>query len=202
MVLVISTTLAAISVDRFLFIVKPHLHNRFMKPWVALTLTIAIWILSAVYTTFYIFGLDFDLYQFNSSFCFLPSSSSRGFLGIFATIIILGIIVVTTLWTFCFTRRFFRDQSVIAGESAYTSKKKRLFGIFGSMLLIYGICLVPAFIYSLLYLFIDVPIWFIIVGTICFLFITVANPVIQSYFRPEIMSVLVSCCPFKLRACC
>ena len=35
-------TLAAISFDWFLFIVKPHLHKWFMRPWVALTLTIAI----------------------------------------------------------------------------------------------------------------------------------------------------------------
>ena len=52
MVEVIYMTLAAISFDRFLFIVKPHLHKRFMRPWVALTLTIAIWILSAVYNIF------------------------------------------------------------------------------------------------------------------------------------------------------
>ena len=45
-VLVIIMTVAAISVDRFLFIVKPHLHKQFMRPWVALTLTIIIWILS------------------------------------------------------------------------------------------------------------------------------------------------------------
>uniref|UniRef100_A0A1X7TAS5 G-protein coupled receptors family 1 profile domain-containing protein n=1 Tax=Amphimedon queenslandica TaxID=400682 RepID=A0A1X7TAS5_AMPQE len=45
---VLAFTLAAISFDRFLFIVKPHLHKRFMRPWVALTLTIAIWILSAI----------------------------------------------------------------------------------------------------------------------------------------------------------
>ena len=42
--LVISMTVAAIS-DRFLFIVKPHLHKRFTRPWVVLTLTIALWIL-------------------------------------------------------------------------------------------------------------------------------------------------------------
>ena len=48
---VISITLVAISFDRFLFIVKPHLHKRFTRPWVALTLTIAIWILSAVLGT-------------------------------------------------------------------------------------------------------------------------------------------------------
>uniref|UniRef100_A0A1X7UIS8 G-protein coupled receptors family 1 profile domain-containing protein n=1 Tax=Amphimedon queenslandica TaxID=400682 RepID=A0A1X7UIS8_AMPQE len=47
---VIFMTLAAISFHRFLFIAKPHLHKQFMRPWVALTLTIAIWILSAVYS--------------------------------------------------------------------------------------------------------------------------------------------------------
>ena len=54
---VISMTLAAISFDRFLFIVKPHLHKRFMRPWVALTLTIAIWILSAVLGTLPFLGI-------------------------------------------------------------------------------------------------------------------------------------------------
>uniref|UniRef100_A0A1X7UIS5 G-protein coupled receptors family 1 profile domain-containing protein n=1 Tax=Amphimedon queenslandica TaxID=400682 RepID=A0A1X7UIS5_AMPQE len=48
---VFSFTLAAISFDRFLFIVKPLLYKRFMRPWVALTLTIAIWILCAVLAT-------------------------------------------------------------------------------------------------------------------------------------------------------
>ena len=46
-VLVIVMTVAATSFDRFLLIVKPHLHKRFMRPWVALTLTIGIWILAA-----------------------------------------------------------------------------------------------------------------------------------------------------------
>ena len=50
------------------------------------------------------------------------------------------VIIVTSIWTFCFTRRFIRDQSAIAGESVYHVKKMKLFGIFGSMLLAYGIC--------------------------------------------------------------
>ena len=45
--LVIAVTVAAILFDRFLFIVKPHLHKQFMRPWVALTLTITIWVVSA-----------------------------------------------------------------------------------------------------------------------------------------------------------
>ena len=139
MILVILLTLVAISFDRFLFIVKPHLHKRFMRPWVALTLTIAIWILSAVLSSVHLFG--FHLYI---DIC-ISSSAGIGF-GVYITllsVIVLGIIFITSLCTFCFTRRFFKDQSVIAGESVYVSKKKRLFGIFGSMLLIYGICFVP-----------------------------------------------------------
>ena len=51
-------TLDAISFDLFLFIVKPHLHKRFMRPWVALTLTIAIWILSALLSSTPFYGLN------------------------------------------------------------------------------------------------------------------------------------------------
>ena len=198
MVVVISLTLAAISFDRFLFIVKPHLHKRFMRPWVALTLTTAMWILSAVLSSVHVFG--FHLYI---DICF-SYSDNIGFRVYFVILsaIVLGIIFVTSLWTFCFTRRFFKDQSVIAGESVYAAKKKRLIGIFGCMLLIYGICFVPGVLYFLLLLFIDVPIWFIILAIICFLFITIASPVIQSYFRPEIKSVLASCFFLYNCKCC
>uniref|UniRef100_A0A1X7T7P3 G-protein coupled receptors family 1 profile domain-containing protein n=1 Tax=Amphimedon queenslandica TaxID=400682 RepID=A0A1X7T7P3_AMPQE len=59
---VIFMTLAAISFDRFLFIVKPHLHKRFMRPWVALALTIVIWILSAVFSSAPLYGINEYLY--------------------------------------------------------------------------------------------------------------------------------------------
>ena len=186
-VLVISVTVATISFDRFLFIVKPHLHKRFIRPWVALTLTIGIWILAVPL----------------SIVRFFETSNSIGFFIylILLSVILLGIILVTSVWTFCFTFRFINNQSVTAGESVYASRKKRLFGLFGSMLIIYIICFIPGFIYFILYLFIEVlPVEVNIVATVCFVFITVANPVIQAYFRPEIKSVLLSRCPF-LSAC-
>ena len=184
--LVILVTVAAISFDRFLFIVKPHLHKRFMRPWVALTLTIGIWILAVPLS---IVG-------------FFKTSNSIGILIYFIllSVIIYGIILVTSVWTFCFTCRFINNQSVTAGESVYASRKKRLFGIFGSMLIVYIICFIPGMIYFILDLFIEVPVEVSIVAPVCFLFIMVANPVIQAYFRPEIKSVLLSRCPF-LSAC-
>ena len=197
-VLVISMTLAAISFDRFLFIVKPHLHKRFMRLWVALTITIIIWILSAVLVIVQNFGFDL---QFLFDFCAL-NSGSIGIIvyRIFLFVVIVGIIVVTSVWTFCFTCRFINNQSVTASESVYASRKKRLFGIFGSMLIVYIICYIPGFLYFILDLFIEVPEEYGLVATVCFVFITIANPIVQAYFRPEIKSVLLSRCPF-LSAC-
>ena len=197
-VLVISMTVAAISFDRFLFIVKPHLHKRFMRTWVALTITIIIWILSAVLVIVQNFGFDLQLLF---DFCAINSGSiGRIVYLIFLFVVIVGIIVVTSVWTFCFTCHFINNQSVTAGESVYASRKKRLFGIFGSMLIVYIICFIPGIIYFILDLFIEVPEEYGLVATVCFLFITIANPIIQAYFRPEIKSVLLSRCPL-LSAC-
>ena len=170
-----------------------------MRPWVALTLTIAIWLFAAAVSSFLVFGFQIDFY---THFCSLPISISHGVFGIIVAFVTLGIIFITSLWTFCFTRRFFKDQSVIAGESVYASKKKRLFGIFGSMLLIYGICFVPGVLYFLVSLFINASLWFNAVATLCFLFITIASPFIQSYFRPEIKSFFVSRCPHHICIFC
>ena len=199
---VIFMTLAAISFDRFLFIVKPHLHKRFMRPWVAaLTLTIAIWILSAVLSSGPFFGLNEYVYDEQYLLCYQRSNSTISLIIVFVFLpfVTTAIIIVTSLWTFCFTSK---AQSVMAGESVYASKKKRLFGVFGSMLLIYGICVVPSFVLLSLQHFIDVPLELFISIVICFLFMTVANPIIQSYFRPEIKSVLASHCPLLFSCVC
>ena len=47
---------------------------------------------------------------------------------ILLSVIINGIILVTSIWTFCFIL-YFHQSSVTAGESVYASRKKRPFGI-------------------------------------------------------------------------
>ena len=195
--LVIAVTVAAISFDRFLLIVKPHLHKRFMRPWVALTLTITIWVVSAPLNIVQFHGFK---YQYSASCTLTSIGSSAIIYVILLSVIIYGIIFVTSVWTFRFTCRFINNQSVTAGESVYVSRKKKLFGIFGSMLIVYIICFIPGFLYFILDLFIEVSLEGEIVATVCFLFITVANPIVQAYFRPEIKSVLLSRCPL-LSAC-
>ena len=196
--MVITLTLDAISFDRFLFIVKPHLHKRFMRPWVALTLTIAIWILSAILNSAPFFGLGVFRYENWFGSC-IPVWISIDFVAYSLTIIILflSVIVITSLWTFCFTRRFMNEQSLLTTSDAYTSQKKRLFGIFGSMLIVYGICFTPGTIMIILIPFVESPTELFLTSYICILFITVANPVVQSYFRPEIKSTLLAICQRK-----
>ena len=119
---VTTATLAVISFDRFLFIVKPHLHKRFMRPWVALTFTIIIWILSVLYHMPPLLGLGEHVPNFSYGRCITLYTNNET-LVVFCVVIIIFVIIVavTSIWTFCFTCRFIRDQSAIVGESVYTS---------------------------------------------------------------------------------
>ena len=67
--LVILMTIAAISFDRLLFIVKPHLHKWYVRSWAALSLTIVIWLLSAVFCSTPFYGLGIFSYSKWLGFC-------------------------------------------------------------------------------------------------------------------------------------
>ena len=201
---VLSFTLIALSFDRFLFIVKPHLHKQFMRPWVAVTITIIIWILAVVINLWPLIH-DLENYGYLNKLgsCSIVGVDIVAFvLFIISNCLIFGTIFITSLWTFCFTKSYFKAQSVIAGESVYASKKKRLFGIFGSMLFVYGLFYLQSFVSFLLQLFIIVPNEFFLTLSLTFSLVTIASPIIQSYFRPEIKSVLVSCCPLLFNCVC
>lgn len=108
-------------------------------------------------------------------------------------IISIVIIIVTSIWTFCFTRRFINDQSEIVGDnSVYASQKKRLFGIFGSMFLAYAFCYGPFYITLILYPVVEIDEIVYAADMVTFQFITVATPIIQAYFRPDIKNALIS----------
>ena len=201
---IITMTLGAISFDRFLFIVKPYFHKQYMKPSVALTLTIAIWVLCAVLNLWpVIYNFEHYGYNYELGYCTLIGVDIAAFVVFLVSIfLIVGTIFVTSLWTFCFTKSYFKAQSVIAGESVYAAKKKRLFGIFGSMLFVYGTSYVLNGLSFLLQLFIIVPNEYYVMLTITFPLVTIVNPIIQSYFRPEIKSVLVSRCPLLFTCVC
>ena len=191
---VTTAVLAAISLDKCLFIVKPYFYKRFMKPWVALTITIALWMIIALMFTLPLIAFE-DYYYYGIYFgpCYV------GFLGNIINAIMFGLllifiitIIVTSVWTFCFTRRFINDQSAIAGESVYNSRKMKLFGIFGSMLLAYTLCYAPAVIVGFISFGVALPDEAYATITVAIHFVPIVSPIIQAYFRPEITKTLVS----------
>ena len=188
-------TLSLVSIDRFLFIVKPHLHKRFMSPQVALVLVIIVWIVNAVFfsSSGFINGSGV-VYRYIDYLGICYAFTTSPIMAIFRFLLassILCIIIVTAAWTFCFTRKFINNQSMIVGESVYASKKKRLFGIFGSMLLVYCIFFTPSIFFGTLLAIVDSPGELTISALIFFFLVVVLSPVVQAYFRPEINSVIV-----------
>ena len=186
-------TLSLVSIDRFLFIVKPHLHKRFMSPRVALVLVIIVWIVNAAFFSAGFINGSGMVYQYIDSqgLCFANTTSPIMAGTRFSiSMILLSIIIITSVWTFCFTRKFINNQSMIVGESVYASKKKRLFGIFGSMLLVYGVCFIPGTFLSSFLVIINPPNQLIISSVILYFLALILSPIVQSYFRPEINSVI------------
>ncbi|XP_019853119.1 PREDICTED: trace amine-associated receptor 7a-like [Amphimedon queenslandica] len=192
--------LAAISFDKCLFIVKPYFYKGFIKPWVALAITVALWIIIGLMFTLPLINFE-NYYYYGIYFgpCYV------GFLRKIIYSIIFGLwlifiitIIVTSVWTFCFTRRFINNQSAIGGENAYNSRKMKLFGIFGSMLLAYTLCYAPAVIIGFISFGFALPYEVFATTTVALHFAPIVSPMIQAYFRPEITKSLVS---FKNALC-
>ena len=189
-------TLAVISFDRFLFIVKPHLHKRFMRPRVALILIIGVWLLCSLINTTPFYG--FGVYGYNppGGVCTSAYEISAFFHVLFLVVVYLVIyfiIAFTSIWTFCFTCRFMQNQADIVGNSVYHSRRKRLFGIFGYMLLSYAIALLPSYIIATINLFYSLPEYVHLSTVVTYGSFIISNPIIQSYFRPEIVIIIKNC---------
>ena len=195
--LIITTTLTLISLDRFLFIVKPLFYRRhiYMKPQIAVTVVIIDWIVCAILNTTPLYGLG--LFHFaGSGFCIPGWEGQLGYV-IFTVLIfaiLIGCIVVTSLWTCCSTHNYFtraekRNINEME-ENIYKTKKMKVIGIFGALLLMSVICFAPSFIVATLTSFLSMPSIVYTTVTVCGYFITVGNPLVQVLFRQDLKATL------------
>ena len=197
-------TLAVISVDRFLFIVEPFIHKRFMKTWVALKILIFVWILSCLISIPPYFGFG--------KYVFLPSIASCGiiwpgqryyliyFCILSSTVIML--ILITTIWTFCFTRRVIfkiKQQHSTSSEDRqnhlYVRRIKKLVGVFGMMLAGTILTYLPGILVATFEAVVGgnrQPTTIYTATFALFLLNSVLNPTIQSYFRRDVYDFLAT----------
>ena len=196
--------LAVISVDRFLFIVKPTLHKRVMKTWVAIVIAIIICIEAFLVVLTPFVGLG--EYQFSPAVatCVPVWVGQTNYVIFFSVIgaFIFLVIAITSTWTFCFTRNFIKRQRDIqinnhcnSTKHIYDIRIRNLIGIFGVLLVVMCICFTPygtILIIGFIIGFSSIPDQVYTLVLILFLSYTVSVPLVQAYFRPDIHKPVIT----------
>ena len=198
-------TLGVISVDRFLFLVKPVIHKRFMKSWVALVIVILVWILSCLLNIPPYFGLGQIVFLRSIGTCGTIWTGQQNYLLFFclATTVVIVIILITTVWTFCFTRRFIQrivhqhhlnsGKDTDNSKHVYTQRMKKLIGVFGMLMLGTILTYLPGILVAMVASVIgnELPTAAFTSAVVLFFFNFILNPVIQSYFRRDVYEYVV-----------
>ena len=184
-ILLVPVTLAIVSFDRCLSIVKPFIHKQYIKPHTAVIIIVIAWIVCAVLNTTPLYGFGIFTYVSGHGTCGPVWAGQSLYLAFYLLLflILYSSIVVTSIWTCCFTRRFLEQHQ--AGSNIYVNKNRKLIGIFGSLLLVCALCFGPGVLTAVIRLFTYVP-FASAISIFCFFCITVANPLVQSFFRPDV----------------
>ena len=205
-------TLALISFDRFLFIVKPLLYTKYMKTWTAVVIISTLWVILTFLCTTPWYGLG--------KFRFVPHISScfpnRLYLIYFSVITLIPYttIIVTSIWTFIHTKRFItrrHNENMIASlsverqelkQTIYNRKIYNLIGIFGTLLIVHLISLAPYIIVSIVGLIVrlrSIPTVVLASLLVLYLLHSFTSAVVQSYFRQDLRHAFIT---VMKRICC
>ena len=191
-------TLALISFDRFLFIVKPLLYIKYMKRWRAVVIISTLWVIITFLCTTPWYGLGQFVFVPPICIC-LPNWNVIYFLLI--TIIPYTTIIVTSTWTFIHTKRFVKrrhNENMVASlsverqelrQTIYNRKIYNLIGIFGTLLVVHLVSLAPYIIVNIvrhIVGFRNIPPVVLASTVVFYLLHSFTNAVVQSYFRQDL----------------
>ena len=195
---VATKSLVLVSFDRFFFIVKALQYKKFMTVNKAVIIVAVTWILAAILSILPLLG--FGVYEFSSSFgtCVTGWLGQTGY-SIFMSLVIsilVGSIIVTSIWTLCFTRKYLRDTATGPvhtqySNHVYASQQRRIIGLFGMLILVHLLCYTPALIVIFVGLFTVLPSEPYAVIFILYLLLISLIPLVQSFFRRDIKEAIV-----------
>ena len=206
------TTLAAISFDRFLSIVKSDFHRRKMRPKLVMAIVVIMWIYALILAVPIFIGNTGGnknyAYSDSTGMClpWLVGKQSYAIFFSIATLLPIGIIVVTTIWTFVFTRKFLqkdyrrrrdtlqRKDDKKVERSVYLVRIRNLIGVFGSLLLSNIIALLPYYVTTMVAFGVTIekiPAAVYTASLLLFLLSNVTNSLIQAYFRRDLHKAIV-----------
>ena len=195
---VATKSLVLVSFDRFFFIVKALQYKKYMTVNKAVIIVAVSWILAAILSILPLLG--FGVYKFSSSFgtCVTGWVGQTGY-SIFMSLLILilvGSIIVTSIWTLCFTRKYLRDKATgpiptQGSNHVYASQQRRIIGLFGMLILVHLLCYTPALIVIFVGLFTVLPSEPYAVIFILYLLLISLIPLVQSFFRQDIKEAVI-----------
>ena len=197
---VATESLVLVSFDRFFFIVKALQYKKYMTANKAVIIVAVSWMLAAFLSILPLLG--FGVYEFSYTFatCVSGWEGQTGYSTLIFLLMLLSIgsIIVTSIWTLCFTRKYLRNTATgpiptdTQGSNVYASQEKRIIGLFGMLILVHLLCYTPALIVIFAALFIPSlpPVPYVIV-LIFYLLLTSLIPLVQSFFRRDIREAVV-----------
>ncbi len=192
------TTLSftAMSVDRFLFLVKPFIHKRYMNTKVAFLINVIVWMVSILIGSFPFFGVGNYVFSFFNATCVPQWIDNVAFITISTVIVMTCIVIITFMstWTFCYTRKFVKT-SLLGNQSKRSMKK--MFGVFGIMILTTSVAYLPGILgytIGIIIGFENLPYEIYPVILTLFYTCTISNPIVQGYFRKDLQTFIVNSC--------
>ena len=209
-VLLITLSLMLLSFDRFFYIVHALRYRQHMTSIKAVVVVAISWVVAALLNMTPFFG--FGDFRFLESYagCSPIWEGEMGFViyTLIIFVLIIGSIIVTSLWTFCYTHSFLRkrkDKAVNFFTSSarknslevYASARRKLIGLFGILMFIHIFCYLPGILTAIVVLFIDLPKEVYASSYVLFLCITTLSPLAQSYFRGDVRKSIATMLPCK-----
>ena len=198
-----SYSLATISVDRFVFLVKPLVYKRYFKSVPSAVALVVIMLLLAVYQAI-VAGFSTVTFSQNVQLCH-PDALNRivRLIGVIVTGAPVVVIAVTTVWTFISTHRFIRndhqqrvdaigtqEEAIEIENDLYTRRIKNLFGIFSLLLISQIISVLPGAAIVIVSDYVLFPSWYYFVSILFNYFGCISNPAIQCYFRKDLSNTI------------
>ena len=198
---VATESLVLVSFDQFFYIVKALQYDKYMTVNKAVIIVAVSWILAAFLSILPLLG--FGVYEFVQSFgtCIPGWQGQTGYsIYLFLVIsILVGSIIVTTIWTLCFTRKYLKDKATgpiltQGSNHVYASQQRRIIGLFGMLILVHLLCYTPALIVVFIGLFTIIPSEPYATVYVLYLLLTSLIPLVQLFFRRDIREAVVKMC--------
>ena len=199
---VATESLVLVSFDRFFFIVKALQYKKYMTVNKAVIIVAVSWILAAFLSILLLLG--FGAYHFKDSCAtcvpLLEGKTGYAVLRFLINSILVVSIIVTSMWTLCFTRKYLRNTATgpvptdtQGSNHVYASQQRRIIGLFGMLILVHLLCYTPVASFALIGLFIIIP---PIPYAVAFVMVLLPNsfiPLVQSFFRRDIKNTIKEC---------